>query len=115
AKAHSGLDELLHEFRKGAIRGDARRSDRWYGSRKTQVRMDNVVAELFGENTKDAKAKVLADAWTTVAEDLRVRFNEAGGSIGKLEKWGLPQFHDPLALQNATRPVWVDYLMREGV
>lgn len=113
--AHSRLDELLHEFRRGVIRGDARRSDRWWGSRKMQARMDNVVAELFGENTKDAKAKAMADSFAEVAEDLRVRFNDAGGAIGKLKKWGLPQWHDPLALMNVGRAKWIDYLMRDGV
>jgi hypothetical protein len=104
-QAHAKLDALLHEFRKGAISGDLRRR---YGSAK--ARLDNVVREAFGEGTGDAAAKALAQAWADVADDLRQRFNAAGGAVGKLEKWGLPQHHDDVALLNAGKAEWVRYV-----
>lgn len=101
-QAHAKLEGLLSEFRKGAITGDLRR-------RRAGVaaKMDNVVMELFGEGSGDAAAKQLAGAWNDVAEDLRQRFNAAGGAIRKLEKWGLPQYHNPEALLGAGREAWV--------
>ena len=104
-QAHAEMEGLLHEFRKGAFLGDMRR-------RKAQVRarMDNVVKELFGESTGDPVSKTLADAWTKVTEELRQRFNAAGGAIGKLEKWGLPQVHDREALMHAGKKAWIDYI-----
>src|SRR5690606_4804168 len=44
--------------------------------------------------------KALADAVQPALEKLRQRFNRAGGQIGKLERWGLPQSHNVLALRN---------------
>lgn len=105
-QSHAKLETLLHEFRRGAMRGDARRV------RNADVRADleNVVRELFGESTNDAKASALARAWEQVSDDLRQRFNYAGGQIGKLEKWGLPQHHDSEAMLRAGFQKWRDYI-----
>ena len=103
--AHAKLDALLTEFRKGAIAGDLRRK-----RGQPRARLEAVVAELFGEDSGDKAAKELAQAWTDTAEDLRQRFNAAGGAIGKLEKWGLPQHHDAEALLRAGRETWVRHI-----
>lgn len=70
--------------------------------------LDNVVREAFGEETGDAAAKVLAKAWGETAEHARKVYNAAGGSIGKLERWGLPQSHDHLAMRAVGRDAWVE-------
>lgn len=108
--AQGKLEDLLHEFRRGAITGDLRRQ-----SAAVQSKMTNVVKELFGESTGDAQAKALADAWTAVAEDLRLRFNAAGGAVGKLDKWGLPQGHDMQALLDVGKAKWIERLMQRDV
>lgn len=102
-QAHARMDDVLKEFRKGALSGDLRRR---FGS--TRARLDNVVRELFGEGTGDDAAKALAQGWSVVSEDLRQRFNAAGGAVGRLEKWGLPQHHDAEALLNVRRDRWVE-------
>lgn len=108
-QAHARLDGLLRAFKKGAVVGDKRRhGDSFVRSRKTVTRLDNVVRELFGEGTGDAAAQDLARAWSDVSEDLRQRFNAAGGAVAKLDRWGLPQHHDAEALLNAGRDRWVD-------
>lgn len=66
----------------------------------------DLVRELFGEGTGNASARELADAWTGAAEMLRQRFNAAGGAIGKLERWGLPQAHDTRAVRAAGYDAW---------
>ncbi len=104
-QAHAKLDGLLHDFRKGAITGDKRR----HGGR-TKARLENVVKELFGEQSGDQSAKELASAVEDVFEDLRQRFNSAGGAIGKLDKYGLPQHHDAEALFNAGRDAWLQFI-----
>jgi len=106
AGAHAKLDTLLYEMRKGWARGDKRRL---YG--RTRARLENVVRELFGEGTGDDLAAQMARAWSDVAEDMRQRFNAAGGAIGHLEKWGLPQHNNGEALLAAGREAWVDYVM----
>lgn len=105
-QAHAKMEALLSEFRKGWLTGDLRRQ-----RASVAAKMENVVKELFGEGSGDALAKQLAAAWADVAEDLRQRFNAAGGAIRKLEKWGLPQYHNPEALLAAGRETWVERIM----
>lgn len=93
--AQSQMDKLLWTFRKRGSVG-----------RMNLPKMEAVVRELFDENSGDAAAKELAKAWSETAEGLRQRFNRAGGAVGKLEKWGLPQAHNPSALRNRGFAQW---------
>ncbi|RYE82829.1 MAG: hypothetical protein EOP19_15290, partial [Hyphomicrobiales bacterium] len=70
----------------------------------------NIVREAFGENTGDAAAKALAQAWSGTAEHLRLMYNAAGGSIGRIENWGLPQAHDAHAVRKAGRQKWIEFV-----
>jgi hypothetical protein len=97
-RAHEMMGALLHDFRRGALTGDK--------GRHNKARLDNVVREAFGEDTGDEAAKGLAKAWQQTHEWLRRRFNDAGGAIGKLENWGLPQSHDARALRRAGPERW---------
>lgn len=103
--AHAKLEALLFDARKGWVTGDKRRL---FG--EARARLENIVREAFGHGTGDAAAAALAKAWREVAEDLRQRFNAAGGAVGKLEDWGLPQHHNAEALLSAGREKWVDYI-----
>lgn len=114
-KAQSDMRIVMSELARGKIMGDLSRTSKWVGSRKQQARMDNMVRELFETDTGDATAKAMAQAWQKVSEDLRIRFNAAGGSIAKLDRWGLPQSHDPLAMMDFGQRAWVDYMMQDGV
>lgn len=70
------------------------------GRRVNRADLDNFVKEMFGEDTKDPAAKALAQVVAPALEKLRQRFNKAGGQIGRLDRWGLPQAHDALAMRN---------------
>lgn len=96
--AHEMMGDLLHDFRRGALTGDK--------GRHNKARLDNVTREAFGEDSGDEAAKGLFKAWRQTHEWLRRRFNDAGGNIGKLENWGLPQSHDARALRAAGRDQW---------
>lgn len=111
------MEEVAHVFRRGALTGDIKRSARTLGKLapsigKTIARLDEVSKAMRGEAVSDPYAKQLAEIMMTVAEELRVRFNEAGGHIGKLEGWGGPQAHDADAIRAATRDVWVRFTMQ---
>lgn len=97
-QAQAMMGALIERFRRGRLAGDKRRMNR--------AQLPNIVRELFGENTGDAAAKMYAETWSTTSDWLRQRFNAAGGAIGKLEKWGLPQRHDPPALRARGRQSW---------
>lgn len=105
-KSHADLAEFLHAFRRGAITGDLRRR-----RKPVRMRLDNVGREIMGEKTADAEAAAFAGALTKVAEDLRVRFNEAGGAIGKLKYGWLPQSWDQHALANFVDKHGMDALL----
>lgn len=97
-RAHERMEALLHEFRRSALTGDK--------GRRNKARLENVVREAFGEDSLDEAAKGLVKAWKETHEWLRRRFNDAGGAIGKLENWGLPQGHDARALRAAGKAKW---------
>lgn len=94
-RAHAMIDGILakhHTNVAGAVREKAALRD--------------LVRELFGEDTGIPSAREMAAAWSEAAEMLRQRFNAAGGHIGKMEKWGLPQSHDTRAVRGAGFEAW---------
>lgn len=96
AGAQRNLDEVMFSFeRKGFL-----------GKRKNRALEGDVVKELHGEASGDNTAKALARSITDVFEDLRQRFNAAGGAIGKLDDFGLPHSHDRLKVKALGRERW---------
>lgn len=73
--------------------------------------LENVVREAFGQETGDRAAKELAKGWGEAADLARQMFNAAGGAIGKIDNWGLPQYHDPLAVRRAGKAAWVEAVL----
>lgn len=60
-----------------------------------------LVKELHGEDSGDPVIKQAAKEIAEVFEDLRQRYNRAGGDIGKLESYAMPQSHDVYKLLRA--------------
>lgn len=96
AGAHKNLDQVMFAFaRKGVL-----------GRRANRALQSDVVKELHGEASGDATAKYLAQSIKQVFEDLRQRFNAAGGAIGKIDNFGLPHSHDRLKVKRMGRAAW---------
>lgn len=53
--------------------------------------VNDLVKELFGEDSGNAAAKAGATAWKQVTDELRDRANAAGMNVGKLDEWRYPQ------------------------
>jgi hypothetical protein len=105
--AHAKMGALLEEFRRSGILGDNLSVGNLRLSfRKNQARLENVVKEAFDQDSGDAAAKALFEAWQETSEFLRMRFNAAGGQISKIEYGWMPQTHDAKALLNAGRAKW---------
>lgn len=106
-RTHGMMNELLYANR-ATISGKVR----------DRTLLENIVRELFKPgSTGSASARELAEAWTKGAEYLRGRFNEAGGAIGKLADWGLPQSHNSRAVRAAGYAKWrqfIDPLLDRG-
>jgi hypothetical protein len=78
-QAIRNLDNFLVSFKRNLL-----------GAVRNKAKLDNMVREIFGQDTGDVAAREMARAWSNVAEKLRQRFNAAGGSIAKRIGWGLP-------------------------
>lgn len=98
-EAFGEMSNVLANFRRNVI-----------GEVRQKAKLKNVIREIFGENTKDASARELAEAWRSSSELLRKRFNRAGGAIPKRQDWGLPQAHEMLEVRKAGYDQWRDFI-----
>lgn len=71
----------------------------------------DLVYEMRGQDTGNVRAKKGAKAWAGVTELLRQRFNDAGGDIGYLENWGIPQHHSMEKVGRVPQDKWVSYVI----
>jgi len=67
--------------------------------------------DLVSNTSGDAGARAIAQSWAGVAEKARLRFNAAGGHVGKRADWGLPQAHDAAKVRKASYQEWRDFIM----
>lgn len=88
--ANSKIADVLEKFSRTAISG----------RRINKPLLRDVRKASFGETTTP-EAKALYDSFAEAAEFLRSKFNEYGGAIPKRKDWGMPQSHDPFAVQYA--------------
>jgi hypothetical protein len=93
------MDEFLATFRRNLA-----------GETRNKAQLKNVVREIFGEETGDASAREMAQAWKAASEYLRTRFNAAGGAISKRLDWGMPQIHDNMLVLKAGYKEWRDFI-----
>jgi hypothetical protein len=70
----------------------------------------DIVREIFGHATNNAAAKDIAQQLSDVMEGYRVRMNQQGANIGKLEHY-VPQSHDVAELAKAGSDKWVDDIL----
>ena len=80
---------------------------RFFGMVEDMAGIRLLVKEMMGESTGNADAAAGAKAWKETTEALRLRFNSAGGDIGKLEDWGLPHHHSQSKVWKAGADAWV--------
>jgi hypothetical protein len=82
------------------------------GNVRATAELEDIVRELFKPgSTGNANARELAEAWGKAAEYLRARYNEAGGQIGKLDNWGLPQSHASSLVRAAGFNEWRNFIL----
>lgn len=70
------------------------------------------IRAVYGDKTNVPPELVKAvDAWNEVTEALRQRFNAAGGDVGKLDNWGLPQAWDQFVALKLGKDAFVNEFM----
>jgi hypothetical protein len=97
-RAHARMADFLERHRRNLL-----------GEVRDKSGLVDIVRELRGENTGNLSAREMAEAFRIVAEDLRLRFNAAGGAIGKLENWA-PQSHNSLKVRSVDFEQWADFI-----
>jgi hypothetical protein len=83
----------------------------WFGMFQDEGKLVTLVRELRGENTGDAIAKKGAKAFHEAAETARQLFNQAGGDVGRLDDWGMPQHHSQARVAGVKQAEWVDAIL----
>lgn len=91
---------------------------KYIGLFQNKKAMDALVRTLYGEDigTKvdtqlALQIKEAAKAWTEVTDLARQHFNNAGGEVGKLEDWHMPQSHSQQFVAKAGQDNWVKDMM----
>jgi hypothetical protein len=91
---------------------------KWFGLLENRQGVEAITRAILGEDAGSAEAKKGAEQWHVVTEALRQRFNRAGGDVGKIEDWGMPQHHSQLRVAKAGADAWVakmlDYIDRDA-
>lgn len=78
-----------------------------FGRQKGKAHLPNIIREIKGERTGDMTAKEFADAWIKT-QDLAVDlFNQAGGSMRRLDKY-VPQGQNAVKMMRAGPDRWID-------
>lgn len=85
--------------------------DDFLGFFQNKEKLHALVRELRGEDSGDALARKGAEAFRNTAEEARQVFNQAGGDVGKLDDWGMPQHHSQLRVAQAGRDAWVETIL----
>lgn len=81
------------------------------GFQRDRSGLKNVIREIFGEATGDQEAAQHAAAWKKLSDYVRKRMVAAGARIGKLEDWGMPQYHDPARVSRVSAEEWADTII----
>ena len=93
---HKAMDEAIAKY-----------GPKFAGIYRPVAGLENIVRELFGNDTKDAAAKAISGAWTK-ANDLGVEiWNLHGGAMLKRLDWRIPQMQNRVKLALVGEKAWV--------
>lgn len=65
------------------------------GTQRNLAELHDVIRELDGQQTNNPAARAYALAWQQVSNQSRLMFNAAGGNIPRIDRWIMPQMHNP--------------------
>ncbi|WP_414464354.1 hypothetical protein [Hyphomicrobium sp. DY-1] len=69
--------------------------------------LENIIRELFGEDTKDMSAKAIAAAWTKATDTGVELWNHHGGALLRRLDWRVPQQQSRVKLAKIGEDAWV--------
>ena len=77
---------------------------------KHPAQLDFAKEVLKSGSTENAFMRDVADAYSRMAENMRVHENDAGGLIGKLKERWLPQTHAQERIASVTASEWISFV-----
>ncbi|HET9917287.1 MAG TPA: hypothetical protein VFQ89_09285, partial [Candidatus Binatia bacterium] len=80
---------------------------KWAGMLENKAMVRDILYEVFGQDSRNAIAKQVANGYLKTLERMRQRFNRAGGDVGKLDYGYVPQPHDVMRILKAGQDKWV--------
>jgi hypothetical protein len=92
---HAQVADLLQKFRTRAL-----------GFYQNENELNKFVRAIYGEDVGDAQLQGFAKDWAELIERMRTDFNARGGSIGKNERYLMPQNHDARAIEAVGLDEW---------
>jgi hypothetical protein len=108
------LMDLLNAVKSGDGAGLGRRLAMFLFDAENPKMTRDIATEIYGNADGSSGNKVAqqgAKAWLTVIEEMRKRFNHAGGDVGRLDYGYVPQPHDSARVRGAGRDAWVQDVM----
>ena len=87
ASYHGKNNQFLSKFR-----------TRMLGWSQDKQGLNDLVSAIYGKTVDDPDIMAYAKTLTDTFEEMRLRFNKAGGAIFKNDLWRLPQVHDRRAI-----------------
>ncbi len=87
---------------------------KWLGFVENAEDARDFAREVYGEDTKNARAKAAAEAWAKTAKDMRGRALHAGAKIGLIDYGYIPQSHDWAKVRNKKgggKNAWIDEVL----
>lgn len=78
-EAHAAFAETIEALRSKQL-----------GLKRETAREDALLDALYDAPAATPEARLMAQSWTGVAEDLRAQFNRAGGAIPERQGWRMP-------------------------
>jgi len=113
-EAMSGLVDLIDAVQSRQGAGPMRRAAMFLWDAENPAMTHDLAREVFqgaDGHTGNRVAQQGARAWLDTIEQLRQRFNAAGGDVGALDYGYLPQPHDAARVRQAGRDAWVSHMM----
>jgi hypothetical protein len=87
-------------------------SPRFLGLFRNTAAEEAMVLELHGTPTGRPEMAKAAKTFHDLAEELRLRYVDAGGQVGKLDNWGMPHAWSQRRVLKVGREAFVDNFMR---
>lgn len=85
---------------------------KFFGFIEDAAQLREFMHALWGEKVSNPAMMKAVESWRRVTDELRERFNRAGGDIGNLgDLWHLPQSHDAARIAVTGAEKWVDFII----